>query len=56
MELDNATRDAMRKWQRDNRREDRPPHHYTLEQFGFTAAGLEADFAEYRRTYLPGPG
>ena len=39
-------------WRQDNRREDRDPHHYTLEQFGFTRAGLERDFADYRSTFL----
>jgi len=50
--LDDQTREAMDQWQQDNRREDREPHHYTLEQFGFTRAGLERDFAGYRSTFL----
>jgi hypothetical protein len=52
--LDATTRTAMQHWLRDNRREDRDPHRYTLEQFGFTVAGLENDFAEYRRAFCAG--
>lgn len=51
--LDDSTRAAMVRWVEANRREDREPHRYTLEQFGFTREGLERDFAEYRRTFLP---
>ncbi len=50
--LDDHTRAAMEQWQQNNRREDREAHHYTLEQFGFTRAGLERDFADYRSTFL----
>ena len=50
--LDEHTRDAMTQWLLDNRREDRDPHHYTLEQFGFSREGLERDFAEYRSMFM----
>jgi Sulfotransferase family len=50
--LDDHTRAAMAQWQHDNRREDRDPHHYTLDQFGFTRVGLERDFADYISTFL----
>lgn len=50
--LDDHTRAAMDRWRQDNRREDRDPHLYTLEQFGFTRQGLERDFADYRSTFL----
>jgi len=46
-----ATRE-MRAWQEFNRRELRPEHHYTLEQFGFTEAGLRAQFREYRERFI----
>jgi hypothetical protein len=36
----------------DNPREKRPPHHYTLEQFGFTEAEIKRRFFEYRRRYI----
>ena len=50
--LDERTLAAMAQWRQDNRREDREPHNYTLEQFGFTREGLERDFADYRSTFL----
>jgi hypothetical protein len=50
--LDDNTRSAMVHWVEANRREDRDPHHYTLEQFGFTRGGLERDFSEYRAAFL----
>ena len=46
------TQAVMRQWLQANRREDRNPHHYTLEQFGFTRTGLERDFKDYRETFL----
>lgn len=49
--LDQATQAVMQQWLQANRREDRAPHHYTLEQFGFTRAGLEQDFAAYRERF-----
>lgn len=51
--MDDNTREAMAQWLLDNRREDRDPHHYTLEQFGFSRKGLERDFARYRDTFVP---
>jgi hypothetical protein len=50
--LNEHTHAAMAQWLQDNRREDRNPHVYTLEQFGFTRQGLERDFADYRSTFL----
>jgi hypothetical protein len=47
------TLSAMQTWLDDNRREDRDPHHYTLEQFGFTRDQLARDFAHYRQQFLP---
>lgn len=52
MSLDRDTRRAMAQWLADNRRDDRAPHHYTLEQFGFNREGLARDFAEYRRAFV----
>jgi hypothetical protein len=51
--LDDSTCAVMVQWVEANRRQDRDPHHYTLEQFGFTREGLERQFAEYCRTFLP---
>ncbi len=43
---------AMEHWREVNKREDRPSHEYTLEQFGFSEEGLKQQFAEYRDHYL----
>lgn len=52
MELTKEAHDAMERWREENRREARPPHEYTLEQFGFTEEGLKAQFREYREAYI----
>ncbi len=51
---------AMRKWLSENSRDKRAPHAYTLDEFGYTEAGLAEDFAEYRARHIhpaqrPGP-
>jgi hypothetical protein len=43
---------AMRDYVARKPREERPPHHYTLEQFGLTEASITRDFAEYRRRFI----
>jgi hypothetical protein len=30
----------------------RPPHEYTLEQFGFTEQGLKQQFSTYREKFI----
>ena len=35
-----------------NRRELRPPHDYTLEQFGFSEEGLRDQFKDYRLRFI----
>ena len=42
----------MEQWQGFNQRELRPPHEYTLEQYGFTESGLELQFLEYRAKFI----
>lgn len=37
---------------RDNPREQRPPHHYTLAQFGFSEAEIKQRFRAYRRQFI----
>ena len=44
----------MRAWQNFNRRELRPAHNYTLDQFGFTESGLKQQFARYRAAFIEG--
>jgi len=43
---------AMRAFMATNPREGRPPHQYTLEEFGLTKADIERDFAEYRARFI----
>ena len=45
---------AMRAFLATNPREGRPPHVYTLEEFGLTRAGIERDFAAYRERFILG--
>jgi hypothetical protein len=52
MDLTTTARAAMAKHQEDNRRENRPGHEYTLEQFGLSEYGLKQQFAEYRKMYI----
>ncbi len=49
-------RQVMEAWLADNARDKRPPHRYTLEEFGYTEEGLAAQFAEYRERYVQGRG
>ena len=43
---------AMRTFMATNPREGRPPHQYTLEEFGLTPEGIARDFAEYRERFI----
>jgi hypothetical protein len=43
---------AARKWAEENRRENRPPHEYTMEKFGFSEEKLAAAFREYRERFI----
>jgi hypothetical protein len=52
MDLTATARAAMAKHQEENRRENRPGHEYTLEQFGLSEDGLKQQFAEYRKMYI----
>jgi len=42
---------AMRRWAAENRRERRPPHAYTLEEFGLGEEQMKRDFAAYRERF-----
>ena len=44
--------EAMRAFMATNPREGRPPHQYTLEDFGLTAEGIARDFDAYRRRFI----
>jgi hypothetical protein len=52
LELTDDAERAMRQWTQENARERRAPHEYTLEEFGFTRAGLASEFAEYRERHI----
>jgi hypothetical protein len=52
MDLTEAARAEMARWQEFNRRELRPPHDYTLQQYGLTEAGLQEQFRDYRQRFL----
>mgnify|MGYP001827987077 CR=1 FL=1 len=52
MELTEEARAEMARWQDFNRRELRPPHEYTLAQFGFSEEGLEQQFRAYRERFI----
>ncbi len=52
MDLTPEAESEMQAWQDFNRRELRPTHEYTLDQFGFTEAGLAQQFAEYRQSFI----
>jgi hypothetical protein len=45
----------MQKWRDANRREERPTHTYTLEEFGLSEAQIKADFKAYRKQFIEPP-
>jgi len=56
IELDEPARHAMAAWTLANRRDQRPTHSYTLEQFGFDAEVIRHELSEYRQTFLSPDG
>lgn len=51
-----AAERASEQWLRENGREKRAPHHYTLDEFGLTRPTLEKWFAAYRARFIQVPG
>lgn len=49
-----AVRDGMSEWIEANKREDRAPHKYTLEDFGLQKEEIEGLFTRYRDNFLQG--
>ena len=43
---------GARKWAEANRRENRPPHEYTMEKFGLSEEQLAVDFRAYRERFI----
>jgi hypothetical protein len=52
IELTELARAEMERWREMNRREARPTHQYTLEEYGFTEKGLAQIFKDYRERYI----
>jgi hypothetical protein len=52
VDLTPEARAEMERWREMNRREARPTHQYTLEEYGFSQAGLEETFRAYRERYI----
>lgn len=52
MALTAEAKSAMEQYRELNKREERPSHEYTLEEYGLSEAGLKAQFAEYRSRYI----
>ncbi len=45
-------RSAIEAWLAENVRENRPPHDYTLEMFGYTEEGLKEKYRAYRERFI----
>ncbi len=52
LDLPAGTRAEMARYVAENGRDKRPPHGYTLEQFGLDAQSIKREFAEYRATHV----
>ncbi|MBP6229799.1 MAG: hypothetical protein KA472_17820, partial [Pseudomonadales bacterium] len=52
IDFTHEAKQCMNSWVAENRREQRPMHEYTLEQFGFDAREIRQELAEYRETYV----
>ncbi len=51
-EFTREAREATQAWLRENGREKRPPHNYTLEMFGLSEAGLREKYREYIERFI----
>jgi Sulfotransferase family len=47
MEMPSAMKEALHNWKKQNDQRSRPPHKYSLEQFGLTAEQVNSAFEEY---------
>lgn len=52
LDLPASVRDEMARYVAENGRDKRPPHGYTLAQFGLDAQAIRREFAVYRETYV----
>jgi LPS sulfotransferase NodH len=53
-DVTDAVRAGMAEWIEANKREDRAPHKYALEDFGLVRSDVEQRFAAYRAAFLEG--
>ncbi|MGH6632803.1 MAG: sulfotransferase family protein, partial [Sphingopyxis sp.] len=54
VDVTDAVRAGMAEWIEANKREDRAPHKYALEDFGLDRSDVEQRFAAYRAAFLGG--
>lgn len=52
IEMTDAARAGMEQWRVENPRDGRPPHKYTLSEYGLSEEGIKAAFAGYRAKYI----
>jgi hypothetical protein len=52
IEMTDAARSGMEQWRVDNPRDNRPPHEYTLAEYGLSEEGIKGAFADYRAQYI----
>ena len=52
MQFTREAREAMAKHRDEHKREERPAHSYTLDEYAFTEAGINSRFADYKRRFI----
>ncbi len=52
IEMTPAARAGMEQWRVDNPRDKRPPHEYTLSDYGLTEDGIKTAFGPYRKKFI----
>jgi hypothetical protein len=56
IEMTDAAREGMEQWRRDNPRDKRPKHEYSLAEYGLTEAGILDAFSGYRARFIETAG
>jgi len=51
-EMTDSARAGIEKWKAEHPRDKRPPHDYSLADYGLTEAGIAAAFSEYRKRFI----
>ncbi len=52
IEMTEEARQAMEGWRADNPRDKRPPHEYTMSDYGLTEDGIKTAFSDYRARFI----